>query len=381
MLLTLAEYEATQDKIAKLNKRAIKRGWTGTIAVTGVKVTKTDTLPNGLEVTQEFIDTEITGTPPSYEGWTFLAKVEWDADSGLVVYSAPGASNIDRAKLVENACDHCKINRSRKHIYVVVDANGNQIQVGSTCLKDFLGWNVNPVWIDTSDVSEDSLFGEGGYGHTDPTYSTETVLAAAWAAIQEFGFQRADSTSPTKYTVATVLNPVTPKERKISAQVAPHIPESMQMASLIREWILSDAFNGDSDYVINLKNIAGGNFVRFRNFGFLVSAPQAWAKAMDRDLVRRQEAANTVSAWNGQVGDKLEITVTLKSIRGISSDWGESDLYTFEGVEDHQVYKWFSSRVIFREVTDEPIQIKGTVKKLDEYNGIKSTVLTRVKVL
>jgi hypothetical protein len=382
MLLTNAEYLATKEKIEKLNNRAIKRGWTGRLTVTGETVTVTETLPNGLDVTQEFIDTEITGEPPKYEGYTFLAKLEWDQDSGLVVYSAPGAPALDRDSLREGACDHCKISRYRRHVYVVADESGKIIQVGSTCLKDFLGWSANPVWIDDSNVTEYSLFGEGGYGHSEPTYSTETVLAAAWAAIQEFGYVRSDSygEQPTKHVVKAVIDPRSKEARAISDRVTPHIADAVNQASAIREWVLSDKFKGDSDYVYNLKNIARGDFVRFRNFGFLVSAPQAWAKAMERDLIRRAEKADILNEWNGQPKDKLELTVTLKSIRGISSDYGEIDLYTFEGT-DHRIYKWFSSRTIWTEATDELIKIRGTVKKLDEYNGTKSTVLTRVKVI
>jgi hypothetical protein len=380
MYLTAAEFAATKDKISKLNARAVKRGWTGTITVIGEKVTKSETLPNGLTVTQEFIDTTITGEPPRYEDYTFLAKLEWSEDSGLVVFSAPGAPTLDRSNLVEGACDHCKINRYRKHVYVVADESGKMIQVGSTCLKDFLGWNVNPVWIDDSDVSEDALFGDGGYGHTEPSYSTEIVLAAAWATIQEFGYVRSGEAGSTRNTVLNVLNPRSKSDREIRDQVTPHIPDATAHAKMIREWVLSDAFNGHSDYVYNLKNIAAGEFVSSRNFGFLVSAPQAWAKAMERDLIHRAEKAEVLNEWNGQPGDKLEVSVTLKSIRAIESDWGSSDLYTFEGT-DKRIYKWFSTRVIFREVSGEVINIKGTVKKHDEYKGVKATVLTRVKVV
>jgi hypothetical protein len=49
--------------------------------------------------------------------------------------------------------------------------------------------------------------------------------------------------------------------------------------------------------------------------------------------------------------------------------------------KDHKLYKWFSSRNVWSETSDEFIAIKGTVKKHDEFKGTKSTVLTRVKVI
>jgi hypothetical protein len=376
MLLTPAEFEKTRDKIDKINARAARKGWTGQIHLTGERVTKTETGPAGLPVTQQFIEATITGDPPKYEGWTFLARAEFDKDSGLVVYGAPGAKPVDRNSIQPGECDHCHVNRYRKHVYIV-EGDGQQIQVGSTCLKDFLGWDISPAWV-SADESEYAPDFSGG--HIDPVYSTDTVLAFAWAAIQAFGFERADSAYPTKFAVLDAIDPRDKKARETAEAVRPHVADAEAHAKAVRDWVLSDAFNGPGDYVQNLKNITAGEFVRVKNFGFLVSAPQAWARAQERDLIRRQERAELVNEWNGQVGDKLELTVTLKSIKPITTDYGSTDIYTFEG-EDHRIYKWFSTRTIWTKVDGKPVKIRGTIKKHEEWNGSKSTVLTRVKVI
>jgi hypothetical protein len=376
VLLTLAEFEKTRDKIDKINARAAKKGWTGKIHLTGEKVVKTETGPAGLPVTQQFVEATIVGEPPKYDGWTFLARAEFDNESGLVVYGAPGAPPVDREMIRPQECDHCHVNRYRKHIYVV--SNGErQLQVGSTCLKDFLGWDISPAWV-SADESEYEPDFSGG--RIDPVYSTETVLAFAWAAIQEFGFVRSGNGYSTKMAVIDAIDPRTKEARKTAEAIRPHVAEATAHAQAVRAWVLSDGFSGPGDYVQNLKNIAGGEFLVYKNFGYLVSAPQAWAKAQERDLIKRQEKADILNEWNGKEGDKLELTVTLKSIRTITGDYYTSDLYTFEGT-DKRIYKWFSSRTIFREVDGKPVKITGTVKKLEEYKGSKSTVLTRVKVI
>ena len=309
---------------------------------------------------------------------TFLARLEWDRDSGLVVYTAPGVESIDRSILREGACDHCKIDRYRKNVYLIENDNGKTMQVGSTCLKDFLGWNVNPVWIATP--SENDLFGSDGFGYVEPTYSTETILAAAWACIQEFGYVRASDFNgcPTKYTVADVLEPRNEKSRELARLIAPRIPDAIKQASLIREWILSDEFSGNNEYVINLKNICAGEFCSFKKLGFLVSAPQAWAKGIERSLIRKRESAEINNTYGGEIGEKLELTVTLKSIRYTDGYYGTTSIYTFAGA-DNRIYVWFSSRNVWSETTDEPMTIKGTVKKHSEFRDVKQTVLTRVK--
>jgi hypothetical protein len=378
MLLTQAEFEATRAKIEKLNARSIKKGWTGTIKLVGEFVTKTETGPSGLPVKREMIDAEIIGTAPKYEGWTFLARVEFD-ESGMVVFNAPGAAKVDRNSLRNGECDHCKINRYRKSVFVVRHDDGRQLQVGSTCLKDFLGWNINPVWVSTDLDSYSEAF--GGFGHTDPVYATETVLAAAWAVIQRFGYVKSnDYGTPTKYTVQDVLDPRSSKARELAKDIAPYVADAYGMAAKIREWILSDDFRGDNDFVYNLKSIAAGEFCKPNKLGFLAYAPVGWAKSMEREIQRKQESEDLVNDWNGEIGDKLELTVTLKSIRFLDSEWGVTDLYTFVG-DDGRAYKWFSSRTIFTEVSEDSMRIKGTVKKHDEYKGHKATVLTRVKVI
>lgn len=379
MDLTPAEYQLTAEKMDKLNARAAKRGWTGHIAVTGEEFTEKKQLANGLIRKRQLVHVTISGSPAKYDGWTFLARADW-ADGGMVLFTAPGVENIDRTGITEGACDHCKINRQRNSTFIVRHDDGRQLQVGSTCLKDFLGWDTNPVFI--YPPSDDELF-EGGYGHFDPIYDVETVLAASWACIQEFGYVRSGdySGNSTKYTVLSVLDPRTPDERKLAEKIRPHIPESANAARMIREFILSDEFSGGSEYVTNLKNIARGEFVQPRFVGFLVSAPQAWAKAKERTLIQQRERSEIDNTFNGPIGDKKELNVKLISMRFVDGPYGVSTLYTFKG-DDNRIYKWFSSReVLTEDDVDKDITIKGTVKKLEEYQGKISTMLTRCKVL
>ncbi|MGH7238689.1 MAG: hypothetical protein ACREHG_01350 [Candidatus Saccharimonadales bacterium] len=376
MLLTRAEFDATYIKIEKLNARAAKKGWTGELLLDGWETEVTETGPSGLKVTKIMVEAEITGKAPCYGGWTFLARIEWTQNGDSVTFNAPGVDNVTRP--TDQKCDHCGINRFRKYTYIVTDGT-DEIQVGSTCLKDFLGWNANPVFL--YPPSKDDLFGEAGYGHGSPDFATESVLAASWAAIQTFGWVPASdySGNATKYVVQSILDPINAKEREFAMKIAPVVSEAESMAKRIREFVLSDEFSGSSDYVLNLKNIARAEYVESKFFGFLVSAPQAWAKAQERTLIKARENAEIRNEWNGQPKDKVELNVTLKSIRFIEGQFGTTDLYTFHA-DDNSVYKWFSSRTIFTEKDiDVSVKVKGTIKNHDEYKGMKSTILTRVK--
>lgn len=163
--LTDAELAATQDKMAKLNARAARRGWTGRITVTSERVEITETGESGLPVTKIRNEVTIDGEAPCYGGWTFLASLDFDPEAGLIVSTAPGVKSVDREGLTEGGCDHCGLDiTTRRYCYLVKHEDGRQLQVGSTCIKDFLGWSANPVFVSERQVSDelDSIVGGGG---------------------------------------------------------------------------------------------------------------------------------------------------------------------------------------------------------------------------
>lgn len=381
MLLTPGEYTATIDKIAKINARAAKKGFTGKLDVVGTLTERTSKTNLGLEITEVLYDTAITGEPPSWGGWKFLATLEWDQESGLIVRTAPGVSSVDRSSLKPGWCAYCKQNRHRNKTFLVGDSEGRQVQVGSTCIKDFLGWSAMPVYFTDTDVTEqiESYLSSGRY--VEQRWGILTVLAAAWAAIQVDGYQPAMSYGgTTKGTVLQILDPRTKWDREKVIAYRPYVEKSHEQATIILNWLRTE-YSGQSEYARNLLAVANAETVSARNVGLLVSAPQAWAKAQERDLVRRKERAEILNEYSGEVGDKLELKVTIQSIRYIDGDWGTSTLYVLLG-EDRRVYKWFSAKGALGSTTDGTVYtIRGTVKTHEQYNGNLSTVLTRCKVL
>ena len=78
-----------------------------------------------------------------------------------------------------------------------------------------------------------------------------------------------------------------------------------------------------------------------------------------------------------EVGDKLVLPLTIDSVRYLDGQYGTCSLITYH-TESGAVVMWFASKYIEVEVGKQ-VTIKGTVKKLDEFRGVRQTVLTRVK--
>lgn len=376
--LTPDELDATRDKLAKINARAAKRGFTGRIELHAERVERTTVTDIGLTVTDIVYRTRLTGEAPSYGGWSLLAVLDWDQHAGLIVRTAPGVETVDRSGLRQGWCGHCSTSRHRTKTYLVGNQDGDTVQVGSTCLKDFLGWDGRPVFLSTRDVEDE--IESGGFGGGDRSYTTLTVLAAAWAVITKRGYVRSSEAGATRDTVSMLLNPINEKERKAAREFQPYIAEADGKANEVREFVLSDEFVGDNEYVHNLKAICRADGVSPANLGLLVSAPQAWARAQERSLIRQRDAAEIRNEFHGEIGEKLDIRVRVKAVRWCENNYGVTTVYTLIS-EDGYVYKWYASRdALGDSPTEEFTQLRGTVKKYDEWNDLKSTVLTRCKV-
>jgi hypothetical protein len=410
----LADLLAKTDKV---NARAARQGWTGRYEVTYTRVRRTWETAGGLTADADLWETTVTGQPACYAGWTFLAALDWDWDLSatgeptLVTRCAPGfEGTIDRTALKPGGCDHCKTARHRTRTYLVEGEDGTRIQVGSTCLKDFLGHDVRFRWMDDgADLLDDDEGGFGWGGGGMPAYDPLTVLRCAWAVIQmQGGYVPSDGgalcRTPTKHVVEQALRPASRSalqkqydhERgtaklaevkqahgvKITRRTAEEAPGQ---AVLIRDYLLDDErWPAGSEYEINLKTVLRAERVTPKHFGLLCSAPAAWARAVGADLRRQAEQDSITNEHIGQAKDKIEVDVRVKSIAYSESYFGytpkTTTIYTLITADGH-VLKWFSSNAALGHEAEKSFRIKATIKGHDEWQGTKQTVITRATVV
>lgn len=382
--LSYGEYVATVEKIAKINARAQKRGFTGSLAVEATREErKTTNQYTGIETVQTVYVTKVTGTAPSYGGWTFLARIDREGDS-FVIATAPGVDHVERDLVKPGECDHCGYNRNRNNTYLVRnDETGQTLNVGSTCIKDFLGWSGSVVFFDTRDSSLEPEMGGVYYA---PEYSVDTVLAIAYAAIRAHGWVPASSYDgrPTRSFVdmALLRSRLTDREQAEVNALRAYAAEATEKVAEIKGFLLSDEFSGTSTYVENLKVLLAQDYVSSKQFGILASAPQAWIRHNEAQAERKAQAAKTAeSEYIGQVGDKkVVVEGTIEAIRYIDGAYGTTTLYTIL-TKDGNLVKWFSSNGALGDDEGVAVKIQGTIKDHEEYRGVKSTVLTRCKAI
>lgn len=393
--LSQAQVEATIEKFEKMNARAAKKGLSGSWALTKIeRVVEKDTHPaTGLPIEKVWYECTIGGTAIAFDGWEFIATLDWDEYAGLIVRAMPGAAIVERENLREGWCDHCKTTRRRRVTYVVRDTdNGQQLQVGRSCIKDFTGWPGNIAWLERNNIG-DGFFGDAGRIDYTPT----TVLATAWAVIKLNGFVPASQygdkpTTKDLVNIALYPNRKNQKDVDFAETLRPLAQEATARAVEVLEFIASDDFGGTGDYVLNLKAAAAGERVSPRNFGLLVSAPQAHARHLERTLIKATKAkvgenseyVGRVAA-EGEKADRRELEVTVAGIFWRDNPYStdeedQTPIYTLvDG--DGNVLKWFASTDKLGEEEGARFIVKASIKAHKEWKGTKETHVTRVAVV
>jgi len=365
-----SELEATLVKFQKIVERGSSKGLEGGFKILGVQdvVEKSS---EGIEYYWKVIQVECE--PVKFSGWEFLSVAE--VEQGVVLTRGIGsAEEVKPSQVRVGYCDHCQTSRSRKKYIFVKNESGEIKQVGSSCVKDFLGWEFVP-----SQLLQWSNLEEIGRGTSAPRWpSTVSVAAVALLATAKSGYKSAKShgeQGSTKYEVLEILNPDSQYGKLLRRGYGITFPLTEQQLSKGQELVaFAQSFEGDSAYAENLRAVASLPYQTFSTIGVFVSSIIAKQKLEGQDQ-------KTVKVYKSEqiapVGERVEIQVTVLSKKAIETPFGISMLWVFES-GDYKV-KWFDSGYSFDAEVGEELTIKGTIKGADEYQGTFSTLVSRVK--
>ena len=102
------------------------------------------------------------------------------------------------------------------------------------------------------------------------------------------------------------------------------------------------------------------------------------AKNIVRQKLAELQGPSTSVYYNGVEKERIyHITAKVKSMRGFNGYYGYTHVYTF--TSDDYVFVWMTSKFLDIEEGDL-VDLCGTIKKFDEYMGVKQTHLTRCVV-
>jgi len=363
------------EKAEQLAARATKKGLSGGYTVTTETEIRTN-VETGVQTEITFV--VIEGEPVKYDGWQFVALVEQDNGQPVVTGSPRyEGEQVDRSALKPGYCDYCKKSRKRSKTIVVEDESGTRKQVGTSCVKDFLGQEVNGAWFSAEDEFKEleGFAGSGGVA----LYNLEQTLIAAATVVRQAGFVSAkiDWKTTTAQSTALLLGQ---GSLKAVAQARDEFGEANDedREKATQAIKFGQTIAGESDYAQNVRAVFASGWYNPKRFALVVSVVGIMLKTASKAAEEVAAAkSEIVEAAFGQVGEKVKVgNATVTNIFPFETQYGFGKVIVLVG--QGYRFKWItSSRVTVEE--GETVAFTGTIKGEDEWQGKISTTLLRVK--
>lgn len=316
----------------------------------------------------------------TFDGWEFVTTLQHLKTGENIIRNLDKSFQVPEKYRKGSNCEHCQVKRYRKDTYLLRHTNGDVIQVGSTCIDNFLGGKSPADLLKRASlVAELNSYMEGmgtGGSGGDIVFAIVDFLSYTVAVIREFGwvsksqaFTQGDSS-----TASRVLDNLIPYANSTFVKV---LPADWDKAELVAKWAedLTDAECHESDYIHNLRAIARSGMVGMRAAGFAASMVQAYDKVTKIDDVRYPSSN---SKHIGDLKARIKLPLTLKLDFVFISPYGEGHRYIFND-DNGNVLVWRASKDNHLEV-GKKYDVKGTIKAHSDYKGTLQTELTRCEI-
>jgi hypothetical protein len=366
--------EAISKRLDKLAKKANKYGNSdisysfGDTKIVGIKN------EDGYDRQYEFVDIIVTGDAPIINGWNFLARVEL-MDGENLIHNVPGTEvEISSDYREHNGhCDHCNTLRARNDVYIL-SKDDEEIAVGRTCLRDFLGIDDPKGIVNRAQFFEEIRSMErdefGSFGKNGG-YDLHEVLLISAAYIREKGYVSRAKQADTGYETTGEC---------VQHTIDGSLGYSIKHTDTDREWVTKtlEFFRRDAEfgntYMDNIRVLVKQDIVRVQHMGLIASS----VITAQRELAPKEEKPE--SNFVGEVKERLRgLKLILNKVIFLGhGQFGPSYLHLMSDSSGN-VFSWITGNKI-EETDGTDIVIDGTVKEHKLYNGVNQTVLTRAKL-
>lgn len=339
------------------------------------------------EITVEWEDIFIAG------GWKFAATVEKFGESGNMVLGVAELSDRLPANLrtAQLTCEHCQTKRNRKkHIVLINDATDVKI-VGSTCLKDFLGHDVDSkIAILEAEYEflrslgdEDNNWGQDS-GMLEPPL--RSVISVTFAILRHFPWVKSADSDIMNGKIPTYADVQRQFfDRKLKKEdIIPVEPQDIEKADQVLEIWRMVAKNSSpstcSEWDWKKKLIVERESVEYKRFGLVVGLAYGEWTGIQRKIEQAlSKPTASVSEFFGEVGKRGTFEITILRVTLVEGFRGSSEMITGFEAGTNNKFVWFNSGYQDRYEQGKNYKVKATVKTHETHSNYgKQTTLTRV---
>lgn len=366
------------EKVESLNRRAEKRGLSPAFSITVEREFSVRT--EGTYEFEDFVEFRIDGIYPAISGYTFAAVVD-HASGGLIFRNPAFVEDIDLTAFADRkVCDHCGTKRQRSKTILLSDKSGKIIQVGTTCIIDFLGKEAGALefFAENSGILGDAD-NDGCYA-SSPHYDLVEVCSIAVKLISEFGFVKSNTPGSTAGMIMDFVDDHSrsfPRDYDFTV-TAEHTEQARQAIEYIK--------NSDrkGEYQENVFRVMSSSRVEKKVFSFIA----AGIRGALADIRKASEKVKTCPvepislpadpASFPSVGTVIaNEEVTIKKIFSFEGMYGTQHIFIMKS-NSNILFVWKTST--FPDVREGGTYTikKAKVKAHDDYKGTAQCRLERV---
>ena len=289
-------------------------------------------LAANVETIEEF--NEITGAPETAfrvavtftdlvrfsGGWVLVAVADATGTDEPLIFTFDDDTTISETVDMLR-CDHCERRTERNKVLFVRNDAGEQVQVGGSCAKDFLGHD--PFWTTVlADALDEPTEIERGTGKFE--FPTTIVLEAAIEA-NRLGYVKTSSEfgTPTRKIVEAMLKGSFWNSNDF-ADVRNELAQAPAATVTVAQ-VLDFMRDHDGEFGLNLRRIADSEYIGVKALGIACYAPAGAtnhrAKMQERAARLAAQEAARADATPCPTG-KVEIEGECLTIRETHSEYG-----------------------------------------------------------
>lgn len=296
----------------------------------------------------------------------------------------------------EGICDHCETKRTNRKSYFLFEADGKVFQVGSTCVKEYLGIDsveylrcAENTFISISDCNDDDWFMDGKASFSD-SIGVSYSLAYSFVDFATKGFSKwvkASDGDNSMYATIHDQSSVMVVRNLISAFFSGgeiyegHNPIQLTREECIAYW-KSQPLTTFTDNIINALSADGTHPRTLGTYCYgIYGAVNARIKA------QMEKVEDTSKPCEFEVGKRVNIKGKVISIK----EYEVEDTYSYDGGfvtrysvnfqdEDMALYHFNTGSASFSGIKEgDEIEIRGKVENAKEYKGVMYTGLNLPK--
>lgn len=286
-------------------------------------------------------------------------------------------------------CDHCNTKRARKKA-CIIETNGKEIVVGTSCLVDYLGYDPENVLNAVNFINDVRYFGEddeelfGSFGNGYFGATVKRIIEATVTALagNDWHYDKGDN-----YGVATstVVRKFISENKKFDEDHASFRDSVLAHFTTLTEKLNANQSLGDFDYKVAV--LAKIGVVEENHVNIICGAIASYINRLRTIEVNEKRGE---SEHFGNEGEKVEVEIEITKISTFDSDYGVRMIVNgYANGKDK--FTWFTapkaavnSGLVVKETTYEPAKgtfnIKATVKAHNNDNYGITTIINRVKL-